>query len=134
MQRDLTADAPGVPAAPTSDPIRPPRSEVGLIGWLRKNLFSSLTNTVLTLVALWLIYELVAAVVAWAFVNAIWEGEDGTACTREHADLGAGRPHCRRIRSSTLGEIALHGRHLSTSAMRALNQFMKKDVSRLRLR
>src|SRR6202008_3570853 len=63
----------------------PPAVAGGPIMWVRQNLFSSWTNTILTVVALWLIYEVVTAVFAWAFVNATWEGEDGAACTREHA-------------------------------------------------
>ena len=55
----------------------------------------------------------------------------------EHADLGARRAHRGRTpvyaAAASGGEVALHGRHLSTSAMRALNQFMKNDVIRLRL-
>ncbi len=63
----------------------PPRSATGPIGWLRENLFSSWTNGALTLLALWLIYEVVRGVFSWAIVNATWEGDDGAACAREHA-------------------------------------------------
>ena len=38
----------------------PPRRAVGPILWLRENLLSSRTNAVLTLLALWLIYQLAA--------------------------------------------------------------------------
>ena len=43
--------------------MRPPRSEVGLIGWLRKNLFSSVTNTLLTIIGLWIIWKVIAAAI-----------------------------------------------------------------------
>jgi len=69
----------------TTAEMRPPRSEVGLIGWLRKNLFSSPTNAILTIVGIWLIWTLVSSVVDWAFLQATWEGEDGKACAREGA-------------------------------------------------
>jgi general L-amino acid transport system permease protein len=65
--------------------MRPPRSEVGVVGWLRRNLFSSPTNAILTVVGLWLIYTAVSATVNWAFLHATWEGEDGAACTRPGA-------------------------------------------------
>ena len=50
MQRDL-ATVPDMPAASASEPMRPPRSEIGVIGWLRKNLFSSWGNALLTVVS-----------------------------------------------------------------------------------
>ena len=37
--------------AGTPEPMLPPRSEVGVIGWLHANLFSSWFNTILTLVS-----------------------------------------------------------------------------------
>jgi general L-amino acid transport system permease protein len=55
------------------------------MAWLRDNLFSTWTNTALTLLALWLIYAVVRSVIGWASLNATWEGDDGAACAREHA-------------------------------------------------
>ena len=69
----------------TTATMRPPRSEVGLIGWLRKNLFSSPTNALLTVIGLWIIWKVVSAVVGWALLSATFEGDDGVACTREGA-------------------------------------------------
>lgn len=63
----------------------PPRTTTGPIGWMRQNLFSSFSNTVLTLLGLYITYEVVSGVLSWAFLNATWQGEDGTACTRENA-------------------------------------------------
>jgi general L-amino acid transport system permease protein len=65
--------------------MRPPRSEVGLIGWLRKNLFSSVTNTLLTIIGLWIIWKVITAAIGWAILSATFEGSDGAACSREHA-------------------------------------------------
>jgi general L-amino acid transport system permease protein len=62
-----------------------PIAASGPLAWLRANLFSSIGNTVLTVVALWVIYEVARGAIVWAFVNATFEGEDGAACTREHA-------------------------------------------------
>lgn len=69
----------------TTAEMRPPRSEVGLIAWLRKNLFSSPINAALTIIGIWLIWTVVSGVANWAFLNATWEGEDGKACAREGA-------------------------------------------------
>ena len=72
-------------AATSTAVVRPPVVAAGPIAWLRANLFSSFGNTALTLVALWLVYQLVASVVDWAFLHATWSGEDGSACTGEGA-------------------------------------------------
>ncbi|MFV0299045.1 MAG: amino acid ABC transporter permease [Hyphomicrobiaceae bacterium] len=61
-------------------PMRPPRSDVGVIGWLHKNLFSSVTNTALTLIGLWLTWKMVSGIIDWAFFNAVWTGSDGSVC------------------------------------------------------
>jgi general L-amino acid transport system permease protein len=62
----------------------PPASEVGVIGWMRKNLFSSLSNTLLTLIGLYLIWVVVPPVIEFAFVNAVWTGENREACVGVH--------------------------------------------------
>lgn len=53
--------------ATVSETVRPPITSVGVVGWLRKNLFSSWFNSVLTIVALWLIYGLVVGL--WGFIT-----------------------------------------------------------------
>ena len=69
----------------TATAVRPPSTTVGPIAWMRANLFSSWSNTVLTLLALWVVYQAVTAAIGWAFVHAIWEGPDGEVCAREGA-------------------------------------------------
>ena len=58
----------------------PPRGATGVLGWLRANLFSSVFNSVLTVLALALIALTVPIVVRWAFIDAIWSAPDGRAC------------------------------------------------------
>jgi general L-amino acid transport system permease protein len=82
MQRELTADAAGgVP--PESAPMRPPRSELGMLGWIRRNLFSSWSNTILTLVAAYILWRLVDGIISWGIINAVWTGDGGEACRVE---------------------------------------------------
>ena len=57
-----------------------PRSEVGAVGWMRTNLFSSITNTILTLVGLALIVWIVPPIINWAFVHAVWVGNGREDC------------------------------------------------------
>jgi len=71
-----------IEAAPAE---RAPRSTVGAVGWMRTNLFSSWSNTLLTLVGLFIAYEAVSSVIGWALIRATFTGEDGGACTHEGA-------------------------------------------------
>lgn len=84
MQREATADmVQGMPPASGSDPMPPPRSEVGVLGWLRRNLFSTWGNSLLTIVALYILWRLIDGVISWGVVNAVWSGDDGSACRVE---------------------------------------------------
>ena len=70
--------------APT-EPLPPPPNLVGPMAWLRQNLFSSIGNSILTILGALLVYYITVPFVHWAFVTAVWSGEDGTACQAEHA-------------------------------------------------
>jgi general L-amino acid transport system permease protein len=83
-------------------PTAPPRRAVGPIRWLRENLLSSWVNALLTLLALWLIYQAAAVVFGWAVLHATWEGKDGSACH----EAGA----CWPFASAWLGQL-LYGRY-----------------------
>lgn len=58
--------------AAVSETVRPPRTSVGVIGWLKENLFSTWYNTLLTLALLWLIYLILRGLVTWALTKARW--------------------------------------------------------------
>ncbi len=62
----------------------PPASEVGVIGWMHKNLFSSWANTLLTLVGIYLIWIVVPPIIEFAFINAVWTGDNREACLGVH--------------------------------------------------
>ena len=85
-------------------PLRPPRSEVGVIGWLRQNLFSSITNTILTVLGALVIYKVVYALVDWAVIRAVWTGQDGSACRAE------GTGACWPFVTAKLGQF-MYGRY-----------------------
>jgi general L-amino acid transport system permease protein len=67
----LTTAVAGVPGD-TSAPRSPPVSEIGLIGWLRANLFSSWLSTAVTLALGYLIVRWGIGFVEWGVVNAVW--------------------------------------------------------------
>ena len=51
------------------------------IDWARDNLLDSWSNALLTVAGLWLIWIVGAGFIDWALVRAVWEGEDGRACS-----------------------------------------------------
>jgi general L-amino acid transport system permease protein len=62
--------------------IRPPRAQVGPIAWLRDNLFSSIGNTVLSLLGLAFLYFALSGLVRFAIVEATWVAKDGADCAK----------------------------------------------------
>lgn len=59
--------------------IRPPVTSVGVLGWVRKNLFNSPLNSVLTIVVLLFLAKVAPALFKWAFVDSLWSST-GTEC------------------------------------------------------
>ncbi|MDN0103569.1 amino acid ABC transporter permease [Yersinia bercovieri] len=56
-----------------------------MVFWARKNLFSSWSNSLLTLLCLWLMWQLIPPLLNWTIFNANWLGTSRTDCTREGA-------------------------------------------------
>ncbi|HEX5839235.1 MAG TPA: ABC transporter permease subunit [Anaerolineales bacterium] len=52
--------------------MQPPRLTVGPFAWLKKNLFSTWYNAVVTFLALGLLYALLRPAIQWAFTEARW--------------------------------------------------------------
>lgn len=57
----------------------PPVAEAGAVKWLRANLFSSWLNVILTVLALYAIYAVLALVLPWAF-GGVWNAGSLTEC------------------------------------------------------
>ncbi len=53
--------------------------------WVRKNLFSSLSNSLLTIGCIWLMWELIPPLLNWAFLQANWVGSTRADCTKAGA-------------------------------------------------
>jgi general L-amino acid transport system permease protein len=65
------------------DAAPPPSLVRGPLAWIRENLFSGPVNTILTLIALYLIYVLVPPIVRFLFIDAVWTGANRDACRPE---------------------------------------------------
>ena len=57
-----------------------PLSETTVIGWLHKNLFSSVLNTVLTIFCIYIVYSLVKSLWIWGVLDAVWVAKDRREC------------------------------------------------------
>ena len=60
------------PPATPSERLPPPRSETGVVGWLRENLFSTWYNTLLTVISAAVIVLALVYGLRWAIVSADW--------------------------------------------------------------
>ncbi|MBI5032630.1 MAG: amino acid ABC transporter permease [Chloroflexi bacterium] len=56
----------------TVDSIEPPRTSVGVLGWLKRNLFSTWYNSLLTIIAAWILYVVLSQLIVWMFTSAHW--------------------------------------------------------------
>ena len=68
----------------------PPDRPLGplILDWLRDNLFSSVGNTLMTVLAVALIFVVVPPIVNWTILDAVWSGDTRDAC------LGEGKGAC----------------------------------------
>jgi general L-amino acid transport system permease protein len=66
---------------PGQHPAMPPPFKTrGVTLWLKENLFSSPTNVVLSLVAIYLLYKIVPGVLEWSLFDAAFTGNDRNEC------------------------------------------------------
>jgi general L-amino acid transport system permease protein len=66
----------------------PPVTEVGIIGWLRHNLFSSTTNIVITVLTIYFLYLIVPSLLNWMFFDAVFSAESRDDCRAIAAAAG----------------------------------------------
>ena len=74
-------------------PAPPPASEAGAIKWVRDNLFSSWLNTLMTLIAAYLIARFVIGVLPW-FYNGVWQASSIKECRDILSEAGKATGAC----------------------------------------
>ncbi len=76
-------------AAPVA--VKPPVAMTGITGWLRANLFSSLSNSVLTVLIVIALVLLIPPLMRFLLIDAVWSGADRDACLASDArpEVGA---------------------------------------------
>ncbi len=52
--------------------IKPPLTNIGVIGWIRHNLFNGYLNSLATILIFILLIQLVPQFVQWAFIDSVW--------------------------------------------------------------
>jgi general L-amino acid transport system permease protein len=67
MEDSLTPHTPQTPRV-----MKPPATEVGIIGWMKANLFNGWLNSALTLVILYLLWLSVPPLINWALIDSNW--------------------------------------------------------------
>jgi len=60
-------------------PAPPPPGQAGVVKWMRENLFSSVTNTLLTILSVYLIWSVLSAIMPWT-LNGIWAAGSLSEC------------------------------------------------------
>jgi general L-amino acid transport system permease protein len=62
-----------------AEELRPPVTSIGVIGWVRHNLFNGVFNSILTVVTLFFLWKVVPPIFRWAFIDSAWT-TTGQAC------------------------------------------------------
>jgi len=70
-----------------------PPSTIGVVGWLRSNLFSSVPNALLTLLGGYILYVVASALFGWAVIDAVWQAENRRDCLNQVGTSGACWPN-----------------------------------------
>ena len=65
---------------PFKEQQAPPLLSSGFALWLRTNFFSTGMNLLVTIILLWLIYQIGSFVISWGFINANWFGDSAKSC------------------------------------------------------
>ncbi len=62
-----------------TEKIKPPVVSIGIIGWVKANLFNGWFNSALTIVTLYLLWKTIPPLFRWAFIDSVWR-TTGAAC------------------------------------------------------
>jgi len=55
-----------------TEELKPPVTSVGVIGWIKGNLFNGWFNSIITIVILYFLWKIVPAFIRWAFIDSLW--------------------------------------------------------------
>lgn len=52
--------------------LKPPAASVGVVGWVKSNLFNGIFSSVLTIATLFLLWKILPPLFRWAFIESVW--------------------------------------------------------------
>lgn len=52
--------------------IKPPATDVGILGWLKRHLFNSVFNSVATILIVGILIRVIPDFIQWAFIDSVW--------------------------------------------------------------
>ncbi|NQT68923.1 MAG: amino acid ABC transporter permease, partial [Desulfobacteraceae bacterium] len=55
-----------------AEELKPPITSVGVIGWIKGNLFNGWFNSVITIAILYFLWKIVPSFIRWAFIDSLW--------------------------------------------------------------
>lgn len=55
-----------------SEELKPPVMSIGVLGWIKANLFNGVFNSILTILTLLLLWYTVPPLIRWAFIDSAW--------------------------------------------------------------
>jgi general L-amino acid transport system permease protein len=75
----MTMPDPSAADSTVKSEMTPPVASVGVVGWVRKNLFSTWYNSLLTVIGIIILWRTMVPFFEWAFIDSIWFST-GKAC------------------------------------------------------
>ena len=57
---------------PPEDIVKPPVINVGVLGWMKNNLFNSYFNTILTILTIYFLWKILPPFINWAFIKGVF--------------------------------------------------------------
>jgi len=55
-----------------AEELKPPVTSVGIIGWVRSNLFKGWFNSLLTIITIYCLWKIIPPLFRWAFIDSLW--------------------------------------------------------------
>ena len=65
--------------------VKPPATSVGVIGWMRANLFNGWFNSLLTIITVLFFYKIIPPLMQWALLDSVWLSDGGICRDAEGA-------------------------------------------------
>ena len=62
--------------------LPPPVGTIGIYGWIKSNLFSSISNSLLTILSVTLLYYLIVGIIDWFFLDAVFDANSKIECRK----------------------------------------------------